>query len=155
MKLAMIRTMANHTSGDAKPLIPVQEKALSGCATSIAPRFKRSSETNTQRTLKPRCSHGLPKPEGRFCNSLFPAVFVMSSEVETSLIVLRLAGEAKTRGQRFLHFRRNANNRAREYMALRSLKLIRIRKPLQDRFMPGRPEILQHATEYRIQQGAG
>src|SRR5881396_6347 len=67
MKLAMIRTIAHHTSGDAKPLIPVQENASSGAATSLAPRFKRSSEANTNTTLKPSCSHGFPKPDGRFC----------------------------------------------------------------------------------------
>src|SRR6266567_2452901 len=58
MKLAMMRRIAHHTSGEAKPLIPVQENALSGSATSVAPRFKRSSDTNThtqhaQRQLQP------------------------------------------------------------------------------------------------------
>jgi hypothetical protein len=67
MKLAMIRTIAHHTSGDAKPLIPVQENASSGAATSLAPRFKSSSEANTHTTLKPSCSHGFPNPDGRFC----------------------------------------------------------------------------------------
>src|SRR5437870_5590330 len=61
----MIRRIAHHTSGEARPLIPVQEKALSGSATSIAPRFRRNSDTSTQATLKPSCSHGLRKPEGR------------------------------------------------------------------------------------------
>ena len=63
----MIRRIAHHTSGDAKPLIPDQENASSGAATSLAPRFKRSSEANTHTTLKPSCSHGFPKPDGRFC----------------------------------------------------------------------------------------
>src|SRR6478609_8128311 len=67
MKLAMIRTIAHHTNGDAKPLIPDQENASSGAATWVAPRFKRSSEPNTHTTLKPSCSHGFPKPDGRFC----------------------------------------------------------------------------------------
>src|SRR5437762_11998349 len=67
MKLAIIRTIAHHTSGDAKPLIPVQENASFGAATSLAPRFKRSSEANTHTTLRPSCSDGLPKPDGRFC----------------------------------------------------------------------------------------
>src|SRR5204863_5301351 len=67
MKLAMIRRIAHHTSGDANPLTPVHENPLSGSATSVAPRFKKSSETNTQAMLNPSCSHGLPKPDGRFC----------------------------------------------------------------------------------------
>jgi hypothetical protein len=67
MKLARMRIIPHHTSGDAKPLIPVQENASSGAATSLAPRFKRSSEANTHTTLRPSCSHGLPKPNGRFC----------------------------------------------------------------------------------------
>src|SRR6266481_9600893 len=67
MKLAMMRRIAHHTSGDIRPLMPVHENALSGAATSVAPRFKRSSETNTHATLRPSCNHGLPKPEGRFC----------------------------------------------------------------------------------------
>src|SRR5213592_917037 len=61
----MIRRIAHHTRGEARPLIPVQEKALSGSATCVAPRFRRNSDTSTQATLKPSCSHGLPKPEGR------------------------------------------------------------------------------------------
>src|SRR5437667_420055 len=65
MKLAVMRRMAHHTSGDTRPLIPVQENALSGSATSVAPRFKRSSDTKTQATLKTSCSQGLPNPEGR------------------------------------------------------------------------------------------
>src|SRR4029077_17453996 len=98
MKLAMIRRIAHHTRGEARPLIPVQEKALSGSAISVAPRFKRNSDTSTQATLKPSCSHGLPKPEGRFCVFLFLLSSVMSSEslalsevewVETSLIAVR------------------------------------------------------------------
>src|SRR4029450_18555 len=71
MKLAMIRRIAHHTSGEAKPLTPVQDHALSGSAMSVAPRFKRSSETNTQITLNVSCSHGLPKPEGRSCIRFF------------------------------------------------------------------------------------
>src|SRR6516165_7479075 len=71
MKLAMMRRIAHHTSGDSRLLIPVQEKALSGSATSVAPRFKRSSDTNTHTTLNPSCSHGLPKPVGRFCIRFF------------------------------------------------------------------------------------
>src|SRR6266496_5264316 len=61
----MIKRIAHHTRGEARPLTPVQEKALSGSAMSVAPRFRRNSDTNTQATLKPSCSHGLPKPEGR------------------------------------------------------------------------------------------
>src|SRR5918996_4415633 len=71
MKLATMRRIAHHTSGESKPLTPVQDHALSGSATSVAPRFKRSSETNTHSTLKASCSHGLPKPEGRSCIRLF------------------------------------------------------------------------------------
>src|SRR6266550_5487307 len=67
MKLAMIRRIAHQTSGEIRPLTPVQDHALSGSAMSVAPRFKRSSETNTQITLNVSCSHGLPKPEGRSC----------------------------------------------------------------------------------------
>src|SRR5262252_1794174 len=67
MKLAMMRRIAHHTSGEANPLTPVQDHALSGWATSVAPRFKRSSDTNTHITLRPSWSHGLPNPEGRFC----------------------------------------------------------------------------------------
>src|SRR3954466_14142074 len=63
----MMRIIAHHTSGDANPLIPVQENASSGAAMSVAPRFKRSSEPNTHTTLTPSCSHGFPKPDGRFC----------------------------------------------------------------------------------------
>jgi hypothetical protein len=71
MKLMMMRRIAHHTSGDSKPLMPVHENALSGSATSAAPRFKRSSEMNTHSTLNASCSHGLPKPEGRFCTRFF------------------------------------------------------------------------------------
>src|SRR5947199_6551369 len=62
-----MRRIAHHTNGDAKPLMPVHENVLSGAATSVAPRFKRSSDTNTQATLRPSCNQGLPKPERRFC----------------------------------------------------------------------------------------
>ena len=41
MKLAMIRIIAHHTSGEAKPLIPVHDHALSRSAVSVAPRFKQ------------------------------------------------------------------------------------------------------------------
>src|SRR4030095_8478313 len=71
MKLAMSRRIAHQTSGEIRPLTPVQDHALSGSATSVAPRFKRSSETNTQITLNASCSHGLPKPEVRFCIRFF------------------------------------------------------------------------------------
>src|SRR4029453_12192978 len=67
MKLAMMRRIAHQTRGEIRPLTPVQDHALSGSAMSVAPRFKRSSETNTQITLNVSCSHGLPKPEGRSC----------------------------------------------------------------------------------------
>src|SRR5439155_6185639 len=93
----MIRRIAHHTSGEARPLIPVQEKALSGSAISVAPRFKRNSDTSTQATLKPSCSHGLPNPEGRSRIGLFLVSFVMSSEVETSLTFSAQGEEAKTR----------------------------------------------------------
>src|SRR6266481_3700181 len=106
IKLAMIRRIAHHTRGEARPLIPVQEKALSGSATSVAPRFRRNSDTSTQATLKPSCSHGLRKPEGRSRIGLFLVSFVMSSEslalsevewVETSLTFSAQGEEAKTR----------------------------------------------------------
>src|SRR5437763_2979107 len=61
----MIRRIAHHTRGEAKPLIPVKEIAVSGSATSVAPRFRRNSDTSTQATLKLSCSHGLPNPRGR------------------------------------------------------------------------------------------
>src|SRR5215469_16566673 len=73
MKLAIMRRIAHHTSGDARPLIPVQENASSGAAMSVAPRFKSSSEANTHTTLTASCSHGLPKPDGRFCIRFFSA----------------------------------------------------------------------------------
>ena len=38
---------------------------------SVAPRFKRSSDTSTHTTLSASCSQGLPKPEGRSCIRLF------------------------------------------------------------------------------------
>ncbi|PYL56023.1 MAG: hypothetical protein DMF31_13535 [Verrucomicrobia bacterium] len=85
MKLAMMRRIAHHTSGEAKPLTPVQDHALSVFATSVAPRFKRNSDASTHATLRASCNQGLPKPEGRFWICFFPS-FVMSSEVETSLI---------------------------------------------------------------------
>src|SRR5213594_2924018 len=94
MKLATIRRIAHHTRGEARPLIPVQENALSGSATSVAPRFKRNSDTSTQTTLKPSCSHGLPKPEG-IC--FFVMSFVMWSEVETSLTFSGRTEEAKSK----------------------------------------------------------
>src|SRR6266536_620254 len=65
MKLAMIRMIAHHTSGEAKPLIPVHDHALSRSAVSVAPRFKSSSDTSTHTTLNVSCSQGLPKPECR------------------------------------------------------------------------------------------
>src|SRR4030095_14923983 len=71
MKLAMIRIIAHHTSGEAKPLIPVHDHALSRSAVSVAPRFKRSSDTSTHTTLSASCSQGLPKPEGRTCICFF------------------------------------------------------------------------------------
>src|SRR5206468_9172474 len=80
MKLAMMRRIAHHTSGEAKPLTPVQDHALSVFATSVAPRFNRNSDTSTHATLRASCSQGLPKPEGRFCICFF-LLFVMSSEV--------------------------------------------------------------------------
>src|SRR6266545_3206309 len=67
MKLATMRRIAHHTSGEAKPLTPVQDHALSVFATSVAPRFNRNSDTSTHATLRASCSQGLPKPEGRFC----------------------------------------------------------------------------------------
>src|SRR5437870_11277458 len=104
----MIRKIAHHTRGEARPFIPVQEKALAGSATCVAPRFRRNSDTSTQATLKPSCSHGLRKPEGRSCIGLFLVSFVMSSEVacqavalceglETSLTFSAQGEEAKTR----------------------------------------------------------
>src|SRR5215218_5604092 len=104
----MIRTIAHHTSGDAKPLIPVQENASSGAATSLAPRFKRSSEANTHTTLKPSCSHGFPKPDGR-CRAFF--ICGLLCHVERSRDI-SYCGQAK-RGseviQRFLDSARNDN----------------------------------------------
>src|SRR6266436_3661605 len=93
----MIRRIAHHTRSEARPLIPVQEKALSGSATCVAPRLRRNSDTSTQATLKPSCSHGLRKPEGRSRIGLFLVSFVMSSEVETSLTFSAQGEEAKTR----------------------------------------------------------
>src|SRR5205823_5813515 len=112
----MIRRIAHHTRGEARPLIPVQEKALSGSATCVAPRFRRNSDTSTQATLKPSCSHGLRKPEGRSRIGLFLVSFVMSSEslalsevewVETSLTFQRARRGSENKNQRFLHFGRN------------------------------------------------
>src|SRR5262249_41004997 len=91
----MMSRIAHHTSGDTSPLIPVHENALFGAATSLAPRFKRSSETNTKATLKLSCSHGLPMPDGRFGVFLFVLSSVMSSEVETCLTVTTRCAEAK------------------------------------------------------------
>src|SRR4029434_1969560 len=71
MKLAMMRRIAHQTRGEIRPLTPVQDHALSGSAMSVTPRFKRSSETNTQITLNASCSHGLRKPEGRSCIRFF------------------------------------------------------------------------------------
>src|SRR5437588_4248832 len=95
MKLAMMRRIAHQTSGDLRPLIPVHEKALSGSATCIAPRFKRSSDTNTHSTLNASCSPGLPKPVGRFWIGLVFDSAVMSIEVETFLNRGRRNNEAK------------------------------------------------------------
>src|SRR6267378_7010434 len=67
MKLATMRRIAHHTSGEANPLTPVQDHALSVFATSVAPRFKRNSDTITHATLRASCSQGFPKPVGRFC----------------------------------------------------------------------------------------
>src|SRR4030095_10793451 len=106
MKLAMIRRIPHPPSGEAKPLTPVQDHALSVFAISVAPRFKRNSDTSTQATLRTSCSQGLPKPEGRFCIRFF-LPFVMSSEVETSLVSEGIALKRKTKNQRFLHFGRN------------------------------------------------
>src|SRR5215475_7584609 len=97
MKLAMIRRIAHHTSGEAKPLTPVQDHALSVSATSVAPRFKRNSDTSTHATLRASCSQGFAKPEGRFCICSFLMSVVMSSEVETSLILSTPSEEAKTK----------------------------------------------------------
>src|ERR1700756_531786 len=146
MKLAMMRRIAHHTSGDSRPLIPVQDKALAGSATSVAPRFKRSSDTNTHSTLNPSSSHGLPKPVGRFWIFLFVLSFVMSSEVacqaaalceglETFLIPGSRSNEVK-QVLRFLDSARNDND---ETAALS--KLIGVGKALQNRVVPGRPEI--------------
>src|SRR5207249_7027955 len=67
----MIRRIAHHTNGEARPLTPVQDHALFGSATSAAPRFKRNSDASTHTTLRASCSHGLPKPEGRICICFF------------------------------------------------------------------------------------
>src|SRR5229473_1048594 len=114
MKLAMIRTIAHHTSGDAKPLIPVQENASSGAATSLAPRFKRSSEANTNTTLKPSCSHGFPKPDGRFC-------------IRLNCSHRLVAGSDTARAKGTAH---------RAVATGRFSKLVRVRKSLQDWIVP-------------------
>src|SRR5215472_17955418 len=143
MKLAMMRRTAHHTSGDTKPLIPVHENALSGAATSVAPRFKRSSDTNTHTTLNPSCSQGLPKPGGRFC------IFYSSSPLlcrAKSRHLLLWAGEAR---------KRNKSRDSPTSLGMTTMKqrrvsqLIRVRKSLQDGIMPRRPEVFDHTAEDR------
>src|SRR3954465_15693940 len=132
MKLATIRRIAHHTRGDAKPLIPLHENALSGSAISVAPRFKRSSETNTQATLNPSCSHALQKPDDRFCIFLFMPSSLIWTEVETSLTAPKPCSEANKFAGHLaasqsldFRFRRNDNDGT----AVLS-KLIRVRESL-------------------------
>src|SRR5437870_660563 len=159
----MIRKIAHHTRGEARPFIPVQEKALAGSATCVAPRFKRNSDTSTQATLKLSCSHGLPKPEGRSRIGLFLVSFVMSSEslalsevewVETSLTFSAQGEEAKTRTRDSSTSVGMTRDRPTGEQLV-ALKLIRVRKSLENRVMPRRSEIFDYATKCRIQQSAG
>jgi hypothetical protein len=87
MKLAMMRTIAHHTNGDAKPLIPVQENASSGAATSLAPRFKRSSEANTHTTLKRVAATG---SQSRMAD--FASAFLARDQSTATDFELRLVG---------------------------------------------------------------
>ena len=143
----MIRTMAHHTSGDAKPLIPVQENASSGAATSVAPRFKRSSEANTHTTLKPSCSHGFPKPDGRFC-------IRFSSARSKHRNRFRITVNCSHRPGRFGHC--SGKETAHGAVAKGRLsKLVRVWESLQDGIVPRRPEVFDHPAKDRIQQRIG
>src|SRR6476620_1902444 len=127
MKLAMIRTIAHHTSGDAKPLSPVQENASFGAAISLAPRFKRSSETNTHATLKPSCSHGFPKPDGRFCIRFSSARLFRRNKFQ--ILVGRVTPCTPLSAA--------SDRRAEDWFAPPGLsKLVRVRKSLQDWIVP-------------------
>src|SRR5581483_6332588 len=130
IKLATISRIAHHTSGDARPLIPVQERARCGSATSVAPRFSSSSETNTHTTLSASCNHGLPKPRGRFCMRF------------CSLLLNR-------RNQ----FRLDPIPASRFRVAVS--QLIGIWKALQNRVMPCRSKIFDKAAKDRVEQRTG
>src|SRR5205814_7893168 len=142
MKLAIIRTIAHHTSGDAKPLIPVQENASFGAATSLAPRFKRSSEANTHTTLRPSCSDGLPKPDGRFCIRFSSARSFRRNKF--SISAGRIAPCAPGV--------RRAEDCPPYHAIAAPSKLIRVRKLLQDWVVARRPEVFEHSTKNRIQE---
>jgi len=124
-------------------LIPVQEKALSGSATCVAPRFRRNSDTSTQATLKPSCSHGLRKPEGR------PRIrFSSLSRFHRNRFCTSRFGRAR-------HSVRAARSARRGLLALPTSKLMRVWKFSQNRIMPRRSEIFDYATKCRIQHSAG
>src|SRR4030095_2488313 len=136
MKLAMMRRIAHHTSGEAKPLTPVQDHALSVFATSIAPLFKRNSDTTTHATLRASCSQGLPKPEGRFC--------------------IRFSSARSNRRKQFSNCGRFSAPRHAEdcppYQRRGLSELIGVRKPLQNRIVTRRAEIFDETAKNRVEQ---
>ena len=153
-----MRRIAHHTNGDAKPLMPVHENVLSGAATSVAPRFKRSSETNTHATLRPSCNHGLPKPEGRFCIRFSSAEAYYGNNFRIPLLVgasqPALSGIERVRAMplacRGLPALPDLSIQTRRGAALS--ELIRIREPLQNWIVPRRSKVFEHPPKDWIQE---
>src|SRR2546428_10802048 len=69
-KLMITKKIAHQTSGDASPVIPVQDQALVRFAVSDAPCFSSNSEASTQTTLRASWNQGFANPEGRSRNAL-------------------------------------------------------------------------------------
>ena len=56
--------MPSQTSGEARPVTPVQPHSGARCAVATAPRFRKDLRAVMQTGLSASCSQGLPKPVG-------------------------------------------------------------------------------------------
>ena len=144
----MMRRIAHQTSGEAKPLSPVQDHALSVSATSVAPRFKSNSDTSTQATLRTSCSQGLPKPEGRFCIRFSTARSNRCNQFSISVV----ASLCKARPQCSQHLVRWTAQRSC-LQNTRLSELVGVWKALQNRIVARRTQIFDQAAKDWIEQG--
>src|SRR4030095_7688029 len=141
MKLAMMRRIPHHTSGEAKPLTPVQDHALPGSATSVAPRFKRNSDTSTHATLRASCSQGSPKPVGRFCIRFSSAPSSSRKGIDFTVAASLCRG---------VNVRYHPYGGTARWLQ-RLSEPISIRKPLQNRIVTRRTEIFDETAKDRIE----